>query len=97
MDSPEDLSLSIAQILCHAVGLGFTATYALTKHYLCNNGLGLAYSLEVCLINWHNPPACMHPSLLSRVKLVHGAWVLAKAHENLCMSATSIRLQQYIT
>ena len=92
MDSPEDLSLSIAQILCHAVGLGFTATYALTKHYLCNNGLGLAYSLEVCF-----PPAFVHPSLLSRVKLVHGAWVLAKAHENLCMSAISIRFQQFIT
>lgn len=46
-DGPEDLQLSVAQLCCHTVGLAFTVLYTVTRHFLCNNGLGMAYCLEV--------------------------------------------------
>jgi hypothetical protein len=47
MDSPEDISFSIAQLGCNVVGLAVSVAYAATKHFLLNNALGLSYSLEV--------------------------------------------------
>jgi hypothetical protein len=48
MPHPEDISISLAQILCNLLGLAASLVYARTRHFLSNNGLGLAYSIEVC-------------------------------------------------
>ena len=47
MDKPDDISITAAQLICNCVGLVFSTLYVFTRHFLCNNGLGLAYSLEV--------------------------------------------------
>jgi hypothetical protein len=48
MPEPEDLSFSAAQGLCGLIGLVFSVSYAKYRHFLLNNGMGLAYSIEVC-------------------------------------------------
>jgi hypothetical protein len=48
MPEPEDIRISAARLLTHIAALGFTLWYAFTKHFLANNGMGLAYSIEVC-------------------------------------------------
>jgi hypothetical protein len=47
MPEPEDLSFSAAQGLCGLVGLVFSLAYGKYRHFLLNNGMGLAYSIEV--------------------------------------------------
>lgn len=47
MPEPEDIELTKGQALSSLVGLAFSAAYAAKRHYLLNNGLGLAYSIEV--------------------------------------------------
>ena len=47
MPEPEDITLTVSQAVSGLFGIACTSWYALTKHFLANNGLGLAYCLEV--------------------------------------------------
>ena len=44
-DAPLDLTASVAELCCGVAGSGLCAAYALRKHWLANNALGLAFSL----------------------------------------------------
>ena len=44
---PEDCLISVAFLLCCSVGLAAAIVYVMTRHFLANNGLGIAFSLEV--------------------------------------------------
>lgn len=48
MPDPEDIRITAARLLTNIAGLGFSLWYAFTRHFLANNGMGLAYSIEVC-------------------------------------------------
>lgn len=53
MPEPEDIEFTAGQALCSLVGLAFSAAYALKRHFLLNNGLGLSYSIEVRFVRAH--------------------------------------------
>ena len=53
MPEPEDIRINAARLLTNMAGLGFSLWYAMTKHFLANNGMGLAYSIEVCPLHVH--------------------------------------------
>lgn len=46
MPTPEELKITVTDIVCHILGAGAAAWYLTTKHFLSNNGLGLAFSVE---------------------------------------------------
>lgn len=49
---PEDIRINAARLLTNTAGLGFSLWYAVTKHFLANNGMGLAYSIEgIAMLN----------------------------------------------
>lgn len=45
-DGPQRVELSIPEIASGAVSVGFCAWYVMEKHWLANNALGLAFSLQ---------------------------------------------------
>ena len=48
MPDPEDIRITVARLLTNIAGMGFSLWYAVTRHFLSNNLMGLAYSIEVC-------------------------------------------------
>ena len=46
MQEPTDLSATVPELLCFLLSLGFCYWYQHSKHWLANNALGLAFSIQ---------------------------------------------------
>jgi hypothetical protein len=47
MPDPKDIRITVARMLMDLLGLGFSLWYAVTRHFLAQNGMALVYSIEV--------------------------------------------------